>query len=196
MADTQEIRPRATLPGIIYKKNGHWWWKVRLPGQDRIRCRSLRAKGASVGTKSRQQAGQIALHLWEEALKAEVKKELENLSKEQACDPLPSPSDRLESQTITPGTSDICSEADNSQGEKTVLKQPHNDRVSVISALGQSDWFDSLNGMVDHAVCECCGQQDFFEEYLKQIDSGQRLCPRCYGAFQKKAQAAEQMLCV
>ena len=195
MADTQQIRPRATLPGIIYKKNGHWWWKVRLPGQDRIRCRSLRAQGARVGTKSRQQAGQIALHLWEEALKAEIKKELENLSKAQICDPLPAPSDRPDAQTTGPETSDISGQAANSQRKKPDPIPPSHGCVSVVSNFGQSDWFDSLIGMDDHALCECCGREDFFEEYLKRIDSGQRLCPRCYGAFQKKARAAEQMLC-
>jgi multidrug efflux pump subunit AcrB len=35
--------------------------------------------------------------------------------------------------------------------------------------------------LAELALCECCGQQDFLEECLRQIDSGQRLCPRCYG---------------
>ena len=77
--------------------------------------------------------------------------------------------------------------------------QPHENPDSVISnqTLGHLDWLGSLNGIEDHALCECCGQQDFFEEYLHQIDSGQRLCPRCHGELKKKVQilAADQILC-
>ena len=80
-----------------------------------------------------------------------------------------------------------------------VFNQPHENPESVISnlALGHPDWLDSLGEIDDHALCECCGQQDFFEEYLHQIDSGQRLCPRCYGELKKKIQtlAADQLLC-
>jgi hypothetical protein len=38
-----------------------------------------------------------------------------------------------------------------------------------------------------NAVCECCSRNSFSPHELSRIDSGQRLCHECLGAFRKKA---------
>ena len=201
MANTEDISPRATLPGTIFKKNGHWWWKVRLPGQDRVRSRSLRPEGSRVGTRSRIQAGQIALRLWEEALTAQAKTERRKTvctnNKHKAS--VPTSKQELPSDSApSTRTSDICDQNKNSNRVEPIFSQAHctPEPTTPDHATGHLDWLDSLIGMEDHALCECCGQQDFFEEYLHQIDSGQRLCPRCYGEFKKKARppSADRLL--
>jgi hypothetical protein len=208
MAHTEDISPRATLPGTIYKKNGRWWWRVRLPGQSRIRCRSLRPEGSRVGTRSRRQAGQITLRLWEEALRAEARtshgkalcEQNQDKAQTHTCKAASSPQQGLSSDaTPRANTSDICKQESGLHRLESISSQPQGtvEPPTPNHPAGHLDWLDSLNGIDDHALCECCGQQDFFEEYLHQIASGQRLCPRCYGELKKKAQilATEQLLC-
>jgi hypothetical protein len=203
MAPTEDISPRATLPGTIFKKNGHWWWKVRLPGQDRVRSRSLRPEGSRVGTRSRTQAGQIALRLWEEALTAQAKKDRrKEIGRGKQNRPRIHTGKQELPSDLDPRTpaSDICGQNKKPTRLEPIISQAHCTLEPTTPEPPSShlDWLDSLIGMEDHALCECCGQQDFFEEYLHQIDSGQRLCPRCYGEFKKKAQipAAERLLCL
>lgn len=207
MAQTDEIKPRATLPGTIYKKNGRWWWRVRLPGQDRIRCRSLRPEGSRVGTRSREQAGQIALGLWEEALMAKAKQDLVENPPLERKDGASSRAGKatVPSQQVSPGESLPCANvSDNGQSKDDLPGHgPDSSRslhavesVTPSQLQGHLDWLSPLDGVDDHALCECCGLQDFFEEYLRRIDSGQRLCPRCYGEFKKKAKARDQLLSV
>jgi len=46
-------------------------------------------------------------------------------------------------------------------------------RISAIMSPGRE--------LEELALCECCGQQGLLKECLRQIDSGQLLCPGCYG---------------
>ncbi|AQT68052.1 site-specific tyrosine recombinase XerC [Anaerohalosphaera lusitana] len=39
------------LPGAIYKNGNRWWWKVQLPGEDKLRSRPLKPFGSSLATK-------------------------------------------------------------------------------------------------------------------------------------------------
>ena len=203
MAHTEDISPRATLPGTIFKKNGRWWWKVRLPGQDRVRSRSLRPEGSRVGTRSRTQAGQIALRLWEEALTAQAQKDSKKTiytNKQHRARIYTGKQEPARDATPHTAASDIGDQSKKPTRLEPITSQPRHTAESTASEppSGHLDWLDFLIGIEDHALCECCGQQDFFEEYLHQIDSGQRLCPRCYGEFKKKAEtwAADQLVCL
>jgi len=93
----------------------------------------------------------------------------------------------------------MCDQANHADLLEPISSQTDDAPAPVMPnhSLGPLDWLYSVTGMEDHALCECCGQQDFFEEYLHQIDSGQRLCPRCYGELKQKVQilAADQILC-
>lgn len=64
--------PRATLPGEMYQENGRWWWKVRLPGEPRVRARALKPEGARFAAKSRKVAERVACEMWFLAIRADV----------------------------------------------------------------------------------------------------------------------------
>jgi len=41
---------RVTLPGSLYQKNGRWWWKANLPGEDKPKARALKPAGSRCAT--------------------------------------------------------------------------------------------------------------------------------------------------
>lgn len=44
-------RQNHNLPGSIYKNGNRYWWKVQLPGEDKIKSRPLKPLGSSMATK-------------------------------------------------------------------------------------------------------------------------------------------------
>ncbi len=64
---------KVTLPGEVYQKNGRWWWKVKLPGESRLKARGLKPEGARYATKDWEQACELALAMWESAIAAQVR---------------------------------------------------------------------------------------------------------------------------
>ena len=64
--------PKVALPGEMYQKNGRWWWKVRLPGEPRVRERALKPDGALVATKTRKVAEEVACEKWRLAIEADA----------------------------------------------------------------------------------------------------------------------------
>ena len=73
--------PRMALPGEMYQKNGRWWWKVRLPGEPRVRARALKPNGARFAPKTRKVAEEVACERWrlsiEDETEARVKSEIQ-----------------------------------------------------------------------------------------------------------------------
>ncbi len=45
-----EKKSKHNLPGTIYKNGNRWWWKVKLPGEDKVKARPLKAVGAVMAT--------------------------------------------------------------------------------------------------------------------------------------------------
>jgi len=176
----------------MYRKGERWWWKVRLPGENRLRARSLRPLGASAGTTTRGVAEDVALAMWEAASVAQARVEFARERQESArvragvhCrlhNPLEEPdpdtdSENIHAPAVNPSeTSDLT--------------------VDIDLTSGGGDLFTFANcpedgggrETQDQARCDCCESTDFYAEYLLTIDSGQQLCPRCQGAFQKKVQ--------
>ena len=64
---------RVTLPGSLYQKNGHWWWKVDLPGGDNPKARALKPAGSRRATTDHQEAEEIAREMWRLAVEEEAK---------------------------------------------------------------------------------------------------------------------------
>lgn len=62
--------PKVALPGQMYQKKGRWWWKVRLPGEPRVRARALRPEGARFGAKTGKVAEEVACEMWRRATEA------------------------------------------------------------------------------------------------------------------------------
>ena len=63
---------KVSLPGSLYRKNNRWWWKVKLPGESRIKARGLKAKGAQFATTELEEAEELARGMWESAVRSEV----------------------------------------------------------------------------------------------------------------------------
>ena len=70
------------LPGNMYRKNKRWWWKVKLPGEDRTRARALKAAGAQFAATSRKVAEQVAREMWELAIEAQTEARFKAKAKE------------------------------------------------------------------------------------------------------------------
>ena len=63
---------KVSLPGSLYRKNNRWWWKVKLPGESRIKARGLKPKGARFATTELEEAEELARVMWESAIRSEV----------------------------------------------------------------------------------------------------------------------------
>jgi hypothetical protein len=44
------------VPGNIYLNKKRWWWKVRLPGEDKPKARPLIPEGGTIATNVWRQA--------------------------------------------------------------------------------------------------------------------------------------------
>jgi hypothetical protein len=75
---------KVTLPGSLYEKNNRWWWKVKLPGETRVRARGLKPKGARFATADRDEAEKVAREMWESAIRAEVQAQVQARAGEKA----------------------------------------------------------------------------------------------------------------
>lgn len=63
---------KVTLPGILYQKNGRWWWDVALPGQEKPKARALKPDGSRCATTDHKEAEEVAREMWRLAVEAEV----------------------------------------------------------------------------------------------------------------------------
>ncbi len=75
---------KVTLPGSLYEKNNRWWWKVKLPGETRVRARGLTQKGARLAAADRDEAEKVAREMWESAIRAEVQAQVRAEAREKA----------------------------------------------------------------------------------------------------------------
>ncbi|MBN2270355.1 MAG: hypothetical protein JXN61_07070 [Sedimentisphaerales bacterium] len=66
---------KVSLPGSLYQKNNRWWWKVKLPGETRIKARGLKSEGAQFATTQLEEAEELARVMWESAIRSEVEAE-------------------------------------------------------------------------------------------------------------------------
>lgn len=67
---------QVTLPGSLYQKNGRWWWRVELPGEEKPKARALKPAGSRCATKDQQQAEEIAREMWRLAIEAQAEARL------------------------------------------------------------------------------------------------------------------------
>jgi len=81
---TTEESFKVSLPGSLYRKNNRWWWKVKLPGESRIKARSLKPRGAQSATTELEEAEELARAMWESAIRSEVEAEARAMAREKA----------------------------------------------------------------------------------------------------------------
>ncbi len=161
--------PHATLPGRLYRKQSRWWWSVQLPGDKASRSRALKPEGSRCATTDRQLAEEIALHVWQEAVRAEAKADA---STEQAV--------RMQRlrlhfreklKTLRDVIARVEARAEAEAAERLKLE------VTLNSLRNQ---------LTQMAPCECCGRS-VPESELQPIDSGQPLCRDCLDGLRQAA---------
>ncbi len=67
-AKAKRSTKEAKLPGTIYLNKNRYWWKVKLPGEVKIKARPLRPVGAKYATKDVGVARELATNLLHQAL--------------------------------------------------------------------------------------------------------------------------------
>ena len=68
MAKKRPKHSSANLPGSLYQRNGRWWWKVRLPGEEKTKAQPLKPVGSRYATTDYAVAVECARQLLQEQL--------------------------------------------------------------------------------------------------------------------------------
>jgi transketolase len=167
------------LPGRIYQKKNRWWWTVKLPGEQKAKPRALKLPGARFATTDRDEAEQIALEMWQLAIRAEIETSIRTETEQE----IKSSAEKLEK--LKTETAETIAKLKAEFAEKikaysdAVAKAEENAKAE---AAARAEAEAKLNEILAHpttATCECCGKQDIPETDLVRIDSGQLLCPDC-----------------
>ncbi len=192
----KECNFKVQLPGTFFCRKQRWWWRVRLPGEERVKSRSLRPDGDQCGTKSREIAETLAFDLWQQALVAEtearVRLETRHQSREKArayadlVDRLSTRARRLIVRQASESKSHKPNRRRTSQGRskssKTLQDRSKRKKQVVKSLSGPilvSPSIDLGTSIVRTARCDCCATPFIPEVELSQIESGQNLCSKC-----------------
>ena len=62
------MQHKSALPGSIYLNRNRWWWKVKLPGENKPKARPLKPVGARFATPDRNVAEEVAREIWQREL--------------------------------------------------------------------------------------------------------------------------------
>lgn len=166
---------RVTLPGKAYRRGNRWWWRVKLPGEDKARARALKAEGVKAATSDEAEAERIAFEMWEQAVWEQAQKKARIESSETI--------ERLKAQFLdkvrhfTGIVQDATSKAE-AEGQARAEAEA---RLEELTRHTQ----------VKTQACECCGATDIPAVTLQRIDSGQLLCPACMAALHHDGARAE-----
>jgi DNA polymerase III delta prime subunit len=68
MAKKRHKQTSKDLPGSLYQRNGRWWWKVQLPGEEKTKARPLKPIGSRYATTDYAVAAECAKQLLAEHL--------------------------------------------------------------------------------------------------------------------------------
>ena len=203
--DSSPEGPRITLPGEFYQRADRWWWRVKLPGEDKAKARPLKLEGAKAAVDDRETAAKLAFEMWEHAvqenavrqIRLESMEKIERL-KAQFLDKVrhftelvETANARIEVETKARAEAE-AKLARMAQGpeprvpnsrlrtETEELPAPQNDvQVGELESITPP----AASPPLEVGACECCGVTDVALAYLKRIDSGQLLCPHCLAAL-------------
>lgn len=197
--------PQIALPGEFYQRAGRWWWRIKLPGEDKARARPLKPEGAKTAVDDRRTAGKIAFEMWEHAvqenavrqIRLESTEKIERL-KAQFLDKVrhftelaETANAKIEAETRARAEAEAKlaqmaqgpeMRAPNSEPEMEAEELPAPRRDGPVGEM-ESTAPAAANPPLEVAVCECCEASDVPRASLKRIDSGQLLCPRCVTAL-------------
>ena len=164
---------KVSLPGTAYQRRERWWWRVRLPGEDRVRARALKPPGQRAATRDRGTAAKVAFELWEQAVRCEAERQTRQDADDRVA--------RLKAKFLQK-MQDVSQVVDRLSvtGESEVrAKGP-----SIATATGLAVGADATG------CCGCCGASDVPIAQLRAIDSGQLLCPTCLAQLKAAARAS------
>ena len=65
------------IPGAIYLNKNRYWWKVKLPGEEKMKARPLRPIGAKYATIDHSVACEVARNLWQQAVYRQNPKDIQ-----------------------------------------------------------------------------------------------------------------------
>ncbi|UCD53514.1 MAG: CHAD domain-containing protein [Phycisphaerales bacterium] len=165
-----DVPPTDDLPGTLYQRGSRWWWRVRLPGEDRARSRALKPDGSEVTTTDQGLAVKIARAMWQRAEQAQSHEDVESRILEAvAAQAATLPA------TVPAGAAEDRVETHEVQDEATSRSRPQMAPRAVTPCPART------------VLCECCGRNGFLESELARIDSGQRLCANCLAELRRKA---------
>jgi hypothetical protein len=209
---------RVTLPGKLFQRGDRWWWSVKLPGDDKTKPRPLKPKGAKAAVSDRETAEKIAFEIWEQAVREQAQRQISVESsqkiaalKAQFLDKVRHFTEIVERATakaeaeararaeaeaklqkIAPASRQQTESGEPRAEEQQRQSAIHNPPVPAgPTAARQSAIQRSCNPQDEEAgCCECCESEGFPVGQLKQIDSGQLLCPRCLAALRADASGA------
>jgi hypothetical protein len=74
--DLASQAPQIALPGELYQRADRWWWRVKLPGEDKAKARPLKAEGAKAAAEDRVTAEKIAFEMWEHTLQENAARQI------------------------------------------------------------------------------------------------------------------------
>jgi hypothetical protein len=60
------------LPGELYWRENRWWWRVKLPGEDKTKARPLGQETGETSAGAREVAEKITFEMWEDAVRENV----------------------------------------------------------------------------------------------------------------------------
>ena len=182
---------KASLPGSLYRKNNRWWWRVKLPGETRVKARGLKPKGVQFATTELEEAEELARAMWESAIRSEVEAEARAKAGEKAKSAaeemaaVKAEADetvaRLKSGFMdTVANAKARYEAKIRQCDEVVAKAEERAKTEAEARMQAEAKLQEFVGAAKKTgQCECCGKDGVPEEELSTIDSGQRLCPDC-----------------
>lgn len=191
-----ECRLKARLPGTFFRRKQRWWWRVRLPGEERVKSRSLRPEGDQCGTKSREVAETLAFVLWQQALVAETEARIRLETRHQSQEKARAYADLVE-RLNTRARRLIARQASVARTPKPHLKYPSHSRSkpskpphdrpkaqeqgvkALSSPMHESTDSTHETSIVVTAQCDCCATPYVPRVELSLIESGQNLCPKC-----------------
>lgn len=183
---------KVTLPGKAYQRGTRWWWSVKLPGEEKARARPLKSAGAKTATSDAAEAEQIALEMWEQAIReqAQSKARLESSEtverlKAQFLEKVRHFTEIVQNATArAEAESQARAEAETRLRELTEQAPPQ----PPVQPSGAEQQMDE--SLLDQS-CDCCGEEEIPAAQLHRIDSGQLLCPTCLAALRHDAAKAD-----
>jgi hypothetical protein len=207
--DSSPEGPRIILPGEFYQRAGRWWWRVKLPGEEKAKARPLKPEGAKAAVDDPETAGKIAFEMWEHAVQENAVRQIRWESTEKIERLKAQFLDKVRHFTELVETANGKIEAETkarteAEAKLAQMAQGRQPSAPKTEAEGSPALQDNLqlgemesttpaaaNPPLEVGTCECCEVTGVALAYLKRIDSGQLLCPRCLAALRADATRIE-----